>query len=214
MEAERNDLNSSLQQARSQLDETRCLDDKVDALQLIIEQRDHILKEKDSELKIKTAELESFTERQKKMKFTIQNLEADVKAKTKECEKLHTELDVARNETQVETDTGLTVQAQLKNEIKEILTENADLKSSMKKREEKVKCLEEKVGNADKEKITLLSKLEAAKHNLRKELEDQEQMYKEKMKALEKVFEELQARIESLQNKKKTEDNEIKQWQI
>ena len=111
----------------------------MDALQLIIEQRDHILKEKDSELKIKSAELESFTERQKKMKQTIQSLESDVKAKTKECEKLHTELEVAKNETQVETDSQLTVQAQLKNEIKEIFTENAELKSKIKRREEKVK---------------------------------------------------------------------------
>ena len=95
LEAERDDLNSSLQLARSQLDETRCLDDKVDALQLIIEQRDQILKEKDSEIKIKSAELESFTERQKKMKHTIQSLESDVKAKTKECEQLQTELEVA-----------------------------------------------------------------------------------------------------------------------
>ena len=38
---------------RSQLDESRCLDDKVGALQLIIEQRDQILNEKDSELRIK-----------------------------------------------------------------------------------------------------------------------------------------------------------------
>ena len=38
---------------RSQLDESRCLDEKVDALQLIIDQRDHILNEKESELRIK-----------------------------------------------------------------------------------------------------------------------------------------------------------------
>ena len=39
--------------ARSQLDESRCLDEKVDSLQMIIEQRDQILNEKDSELRIK-----------------------------------------------------------------------------------------------------------------------------------------------------------------
>merc|ERR1739841_174437 len=111
-----------------------------------------------------------------------------IKTKNKECEKLHTELEVAKNETQVETDSRLTVQAQLKNEIKEIFTENAELKSKIKRREEKVQALEEKVASADKEKISLLSKLEAAKHNLKKELDDQEQVYKEKMKALEKVF--------------------------
>ena len=53
MEAEKEELNCSLKMARSQLDESRCLDDKVDALQLIIEQRDQILNEKDSELRIK-----------------------------------------------------------------------------------------------------------------------------------------------------------------
>ena len=148
------------------------------------------------------------------MKASIQNLESDLKAKTKECDQLQTELEVAKNETQVETDSQLTVQAQLKNEIKEIFTENAELKSKIKRREEKVQALEEKVASADKEKITLLSKLEAAKHNLKKELEDQEHMYKEKMKALEKVFEELQARIETLQTKKKSEHDRETQKEL
>ena len=148
------------------------------------------------------------------MKASIQNLESDLKAKSKECDQLQTELEVAKNETQVETDSQLTVQAQLKNEIKEIFTENAELKSKIKRREEKVQALEEKVASADKEKITLLSKLEAAKHNLKKELEDQEHMYKEKMKALEKVFEELQARIETLQSKKKSEHDRETQKEL
>ena len=77
------------------------------------------------------------------MKASIQNLESDLKAKTKECDQLQTELEVAKNETQVETDSQLTVQAQLKNEIKEIFTENAELKSKIKRREEKVQDLEE-----------------------------------------------------------------------
>ena len=148
------------------------------------------------------------------MKASIQNLESDLKAKSKECDQLQTELEVAKNETQVETDSQLTVQAQLKNEIKDIFTENAELKSKIKRREEKVQALEEKVASADKEKITLLSKLEAAKHNLKKELEDQEHMYKEKMKALEKVFEELQARIETLQSKKKSEHDRETQKEL
>ena len=51
------------------------------------------------------------------MKASIQNLESDLKAKTKECDQLQTELEVAKNETQVETDSQLTVQAQLKNDV-------------------------------------------------------------------------------------------------
>merc|ERR1712083_893560 len=92
LEAEKEELNSSLRVARSQLDESRCLDEKVDALQLIIDQRDHILNEKESELRIKSAELEAFTEKQKKLKMTIQDLESEVKSKVKECEKLQSEL--------------------------------------------------------------------------------------------------------------------------
>ena len=44
-----------------------------------------------------------------------------MKAKVKECDKLRTELEVAKNETQLESDSQLTVQAQLKTELKEIL---------------------------------------------------------------------------------------------
>ena len=134
-----------------------------------------------------------------------------MKGKVKECEKLRAELDVARNETQVETDSQLTVQAQLKNEIKEILTENAEMKSANKSKLEKVKNLEEKVAAADKEKISLLSKVEAAKRNCKKELEDQEVMYKEKIKNLESYFETLQAKIDELQTKKISEhETEVK----
>ena len=154
----------------------------------------------------RSAELEAFTEKQKKLKMTIQDLEAEVKSKVKECEKLQSELEVAKNETQVEADSQLTVQAQLKNEIKEILTENADLKSKMKAREERVKTLEEKAASADREKISLLSKLEAAKNNLKRELEDQEQMFKEKIKGYEKVCEGLQARIEEKEEAMKKSD--------
>merc|ERR1712066_1137497 len=128
-----------------------------------------------------------------------------MKAKVKECGKLRSELEVARAETQVESDSQLTVQSQLKNEIKEILTENSEMKSKTKAKEEKMKNLAEKVAAADKEKISLLSKLEAAKRSFKKELDDQEVMYKEKMKGLETYFETLQAKIDELQSKKKTE---------
>ena len=107
---------------------------------------------------LRTAELDSFTEKQKKLKNIIQDLESELKEKLKECEKLQNDLEVARNDTQVETDSQLTVQAQLKNEIKEILVENAELKSQVKSKGEKVKNLEEKCASADKDKISLLSK--------------------------------------------------------
>ena len=132
-------------------------------------------------------------------------MESKIKAKVKECEKLRTELEVARNETQVESDSQLTVQAQLKTELKELLTENSEMKTKMKTKEEKVKTLEEKVACADKEKVSLLSKLEAAKRNFKKELDDQEVMYKEKIKGLEKMFETLQAKIDKLNNDKNSE---------
>ena len=132
-------------------------------------------------------------------------MESKIKAKVKECEKLRTELEVARNETQVESDSQLTVQAQLKTELKELLTENSEMKRKMKTKEEKVKTLEEKVACADKEKVSLLSKLEAAKRNFKKELDDQEVMYKEKIKGLEKMFETLQAKIDKLNNDKNSE---------
>ena len=134
-----------------------------------------------------------------------------MKIKVKECEKLRTELEVARNETQVETDSQLTVQAQLKNEIKEILTENSEIKRTNKSMEEKIKNLEEKVTAADKEKISHISKLEASKMNHKKELDDQEVMYKEKMKGLESYFETLQAKIDELQKKRISEhETEVK----
>ena len=154
---------------------------------------------------IRSAEIDSFSTTQKRLKKDIQELESEMKAKVKECDKLRTELEVARNETQVESDSQLTVQTQLKTELKEILTENSEMKRKMKSREEKVKSLEEKVASADKEKVSLLSKLEAAKRNSKKELEDQEVMYKEKIKGLEKMFETLQAKIDKLHKEKNSE---------
>ena len=141
---------------------------------------------------IRAAEIDSFSTTQKTLKKEVQELESKIKAKVKECEKLRTELEVARNETQVESDSQLTVQAQLKTELKELLTENSEMKTKMKTKEEKVKTLEEKVACADKEKVSLLSKLEAAKRNFKKELDDQEEMYKAKIKGLEKMFDQLE----------------------
>ena len=156
-------------------------------------------------------EIESFTATQKKMKKDIQELETEIKIKVKECDKLRTEMEVARSETQVETNSQLTVQSQLQKEIKEILSENSAMKSKAKSREEKVKSLEEKIAAADKEKVSLLSKLEAAKMSFKKELDDQEAMYKEKMKGLEDYFETLQAKIDELKSKKSSEhETEVK----
>merc|ERR1712212_1028932 len=103
LESDNAQLNNSLQQVKTELDVSRSVDGKVDALQLIIEQRDQIVKEKDAEIKIKTTEIQSFSEDQKKSKKMIKDLEEQLKAKSKECEKLQTELEVAKNETLVET---------------------------------------------------------------------------------------------------------------
>merc|ERR1712096_14286 len=185
LESEKAELNTTLQQARSQLDESRSLDGKVDALQLIIEQRDHIVKEKDAEIKIKTTEIESFSANQKKYRKTIQDLEAQLKAKSKECGKLQSELEMVKNETLVETDSQLGVQAQLKSEIKEILAENAELKS--KEAETKKNDTKVKVDTLEKEKNKnkLMAKVDTIKKDFETEAKEKELMYKEKMSGLE-----------------------------
>jgi len=205
LESDKAALNSTLQQVKTELDESRSLDGKVDALQLIIEQRDQIVKEKDAEIKIKSTEIESFTVEQKKSKKLIRDLEDQVKAKVKECEKLQTELEVAKNETIVETDSQLCVQAQLKSEIKDILAENAELKGKFKEVEDKLKESKSSSKTIIDENKKLKEKLETNKKDFEKEAKDQESMYKEKMSGLEKVFETLQNRIDELQAKRKAD---------
>lgn len=205
LEFEKAELNNTLQHAKSQLDESRTVDGKLDALQMIIEQRDHIVKEKDAEIKIKTTEIESFTQNQKKCRKTIQDLEGQLKSKTKECAKHRSELEVAKNETVIETDSQLGVQAQLKSEIKEILAENAEIKSRFKDAEKKKKDCEKKIDSLETDKKKLITKLETHKKVAEKEAKEQETMYKEKMSGLEKVFDTLQQRIDELQSKRKVE---------
>eukprot|EP00092_Neocalanus_flemingeri_P040694 GFUD01044305.1.p1 GENE.GFUD01044305.1~~GFUD01044305.1.p1 ORF type:complete len:1862 (+),score=644.25 GFUD01044305.1:78-5663(+) len=205
LESEKVELNTTLQQAKSQLDESRSLDGKVDTLTLIIEQRDQIMKEKDAEIKIKTTELESFTVSQKKWRKTIQDLEEKFKCKSKECSKMQSELEMAKNETLVETDSQLGVQAQLKSEIKEILAENAELKSKCKEAETKKSEFKARVGNLEQENTKLTAKVETIKKDSKKEAKEQEAIYKEKMSGLEKVFDTLQQRIDELQSKRKVE---------
>jgi len=214
LESEKAELNTTLQQAKSQLDESRSLDGKVDALQLIIEQRDHIVKEKDAEIKIKTTEIESFSANQKKYRKTIQDLEAQLKAKSKECGKLQSELEMVKNETLVETDSQLGVQAQLKSEIKEILAENAELKSKYKEAETKKNDTKGKVDTLEKEKNKLMAKVDTIKKDFETEAKEKELMYKEKMSGLEKVFDTLQQRIDELQTKRKIETAHEKKKEV
>jgi len=215
LESDNAQLNNSLQQVKTELDVSRSVDGKVDALQLIIEQRDQIVKEKDAEIKIKTTEIQSFTEDQKKSKKTIKDLEEQLKAKSKECEKLQTELEVAKNETLVETDSQLGVQAQLKSEIKEILAENAEIKSKLKSSEKHVKESITMTQTLTEDNEKLKDKLKATEKDFKKEVKEQENMYKEKMSGLEKIFETLNQKIEELQAKRKAdtdrvESNEVK----
>lgn len=149
--------------------------------------------------------MESFTANQKKARKNIKDLEEQLKSKSKECAKFQSELDVARNETMVETDSQLGVQAQLKSEIKEIFAENAELKSKCKEAEREKNDMKVKAEALDKEKIKLVAKVETVTKDFKKEAKEQEVIYKEKMSGLEKVFETLQQRIEELQKKRKVE---------
>ena len=49
----------------------------------------------------RSAELDSFTDKHKKLKTIVQDLETALKEKLKECDKLQAELETARNETMV-----------------------------------------------------------------------------------------------------------------
>merc|ERR1712096_445656 len=173
-ESEKDDLNTTLQKARSQLDESRSLDGKVEALQLAIEQRDQLVKEKDTEIDIKTAEVESFTENQKRNQKTIHGLEAELKSMSKECVKLKSDMEVARNETLVETDSQLRVQAQLKSEIKEILVENAELRSNERIVEIEKKEIQVKIESLELDNNKLVSKADIITKDFEKEAKEQE----------------------------------------
>merc|ERR1719186_307058 len=205
LESEKDDLNTTLQQARSQLDESRSLDGKVEALQLAIEQRDQLVKEKDTEIDIKTAEVESFTENQKRNQKTIHGLEVELKSKSKACAKLKSDMEVVKNETLVETDSQLRVQAQLKSEIKEILVENAELRSNYRIVETEKKEIQVKIESLELDNNKLVSKADIITKDFEKEAKEQEAIYKEKMSGLEKVFDSLQKRIDELQTRRKVE---------
>merc|ERR1711892_256299 len=98
----------------------------------------------------------------------------------------------------------------LKSEIKEILAENAEMKSKCKDAEKQRKEVKAKVGVLNEDKIKLETKMEGNKKDFKKEIKEQEAMYKEKMSGLEKVFETLQQRIEELQSKRKADTDHEK----
>merc|ERR1712096_400437 len=64
---------------------------------------------------------------------------------------------------------------------------------------------EQKIQRLEKENEVLSTKLDNIRKGLRQDMENQDQMYKEKLRGLEKVLETLQARIEELQGKRGTE---------
>eukprot|EP00092_Neocalanus_flemingeri_P094165 GFUD01119719.1.p1 GENE.GFUD01119719.1~~GFUD01119719.1.p1 ORF type:complete len:483 (-),score=200.28 GFUD01119719.1:202-1554(-) len=118
---------------------------------------------------------------------------------------MQSELEMAKNETLVETDSQLGVQAQLKSEIKEILAENAELKSKCKESDTKKSEFKARVGNLEQENTKLTAKVETITKDSKKEAKEQEAIYKEKMSGLEKVFDTHQQRIDELQSKQKVE---------
>merc|ERR1712096_353376 len=125
-------------------------------------------------------EIESFSANQKKYRKTIQDLEAQLKAKSKECGKLQSELEMVKNETLVETDSQLGVQAQLKSEIKEILAENAELKSKFKEAETKKNDTKGKVDTLEKEKNKLMAKVDTIKKDFENETKKKKKKKKKK----------------------------------
>merc|ERR1712096_179674 len=148
---------------------------------------------------------ESFTENQKRNQKTIHGLEAELKSMSKECAKLKSDMEVAKNETLVETDSQLGVQAQLKSEIKEILVENAELRSNYRIVETWEKEIQVKIESLEIDNNKLVSKADIITKDFEKEAKEQEAIYKEKMSGLEKVFDSLQKRIDELQTRRKVE---------
>merc|ERR1712226_903482 len=81
LETEKKEAQAEISLCKSQLDESRCADGKVDTLQLLIEQRDQIMAEKDSELKVKTREVEAFAVQQEENRKKIHKLQEKLRDK-------------------------------------------------------------------------------------------------------------------------------------
>ena len=205
LEEEKREAEAEASLCKSQLDETRVNDGKVDALQLLVEQRDQILAEKDAEIRIKSSEVKAFALQQEENRKKIQTLEEKAKERSKEVAALKEELETARNESRVEVESQLGVHAQLKSEIKDMLKENAEIKSQIKAAKSTNSDLETKYTKLKGDLDNRTKELEKVKVDRVKEISEKEVMYKEKMKNLEKVFETLQEKINTLEKKGKKE---------
>ena len=215
LEEEKREAEAEVSLCKSQLNETRINDGKVDALQLLVEQRDQILAEKDAEIRIKTSEVEAFAAKQEESRKKIQSQEEKLKEKAKEVASLKEELESAKNESRLEVESQLGVHAQLKSEIKDILKENAEIKSKIKATESSYFDLETKYTRLRGDLEGRCNELEKVKEERVKEITEKEVMYKEKMRNLEKVFENLQEKINTLEKKGRKESGaDLKMKQI
>merc|ERR1719317_625075 len=215
LEEEKREAEAEVSLCKSQLNETRVNDGKVDALQLLVEQRDQILAEKDAEIRIKTSEVEAFAVKQEESRKKIQLQEEKLKERAKEVASLKEELESARNESRLEVESQLGVHAQLKSEIKDILKENAEIKSKIKATQSSYSDLETKYTRLRGDLEGRCNELEKVKEERVKEITEKEVMYKEKMRNLEKVFENLQEKINTLEKKGRKESGaDLKMKQI
>ena len=106
----------------------------------------------------------------------------------------------------VEVESQLGVHTQLKSELKDIMKENAEVKSNIKTVEAARLGMELKSAKAE---------LEKAKEDRGKELTEKDGVYKKKMKNMEQIFETLQAKIDKLEKKGRSESGtDLKKKQI
>merc|ERR1719319_1142693 len=215
LEAEKKDAEAEVSLCKSQLDESRVLDGKVDALQLIIEQRDQILAEKESELKMKTSEASALVSKQEETRRKVAKLEEAARERVKEVAGLKAQLEAARKDGRVEVDSQLATHKQLQEEVKEAAREITETKAKLKLAETEKKETKAKYEKIKTERNKASAELDKIKMERDRELVEKEVIYKKKMVDLEKVFETLQTKIDTLEKKGKTESGtDLKKKQI
>ena len=114
----------------------------------------------------------------------------------------------------VEVESQLGVQTQLKSELKDIMKENAEVESKIKAVEAARLGMEVKKEASEKELKSVKAELEKVKEDRDRELTEKDGVYK-KMKNLEEIFETLQAKIDKLEKKGRSESGtDLKKKQI
>ncbi|XP_023331360.1 citron Rho-interacting kinase, partial [Eurytemora carolleeae] len=207
LEHENSKLKEVVSETTSALNESRSIEGKVDALQLIIEQRDQILAEKNAEIKIKSAEVESFAALHTADKKTIQDLESKFRSAQVDLKKLQRDIDNLHMDKS-ETEEVNTTVVQMRTELTEAISEIATLRDQVESGKANEQTLTKEIGklnlvlekkDLDKDKVV---------NRLKKEFQEKEEDWKNKIKELEKVFETLQAKIDDLQKKRREEVKE------